>query len=78
MRARSRKGKEVSKKHVEKTEIADIFRLLQITTIDRDPNYLKQLPRDLTNTQRPDGVEYRTILTNGTGRVLGSLHVELE
>jgi hypothetical protein len=78
MKLRSRRGKDMSKKHLQQTDVAEVFRLLGITTVDRDLSYLQQLPTELNYSQRPSGVEYRTVLSNGTGGPSGSLYAELE
>ncbi len=68
----------MSAKRREEAEVAEVFRLLNITTVERDPSYLRQLTNEFAPNVQNSGVEYRTVLTNGTGRLPELVHAQLE
>lgn len=66
----------MSRRTQSQTEIMDLFRLLDLDTRDRELTSLGHDVPDMFPNPQQDNVQYRIVLTNGTGR-LGK-HAELE
>jgi hypothetical protein len=79
---RHKRAKRVSQhkrsKNSASAKIADVFQRLSLPTVDRSLATLNVPYFDPTGYPQSPGVEYRTILTNGTGRTLGLRDAQLE
>ena len=67
----------MGKKSRAKRDVIVVFRKLNLPIKESDPIQFGQ-SFDPTLVPVTPGVQYRTILTNGTGRVLKSANAELE
>lgn len=67
----------MSRRSSSQSEVLDLFKLLELDTRDREPTSLGHDVPDLFPNPQPDHVQYRIVLTNGTGS-LGKQHAELE
>jgi hypothetical protein len=66
----------MSRRRRDQANVSEIFRLLNVAIQERDESVLRTFPFDPTAPE--DHVQYRTILTNGTGRTPGVAHAQLE
>lgn len=69
-------GKKRKQKRGEKSAIGGVFRQLGLPQGDRDPSSLRASWFGPPASQEPSGVGYRTVLTNGTNRVLADAELE--
>lgn len=61
-----------------KAGVVEVFRQLDLAAEERSLSSLRSYWFDPTIGPRTPGIEYRTVLTNGTGRAMVPVNAELE